>query len=34
MFEREKEMKVNREKDKGNEVCLLKKRFNVYLYLR
>lgn len=32
MSEREKEMKANREKDKGNEVCLFKKRPNVYLY--
>lgn len=34
MSEREKEMKANREKDKGNEVCLSKKRPNVYLYSR
>lgn len=33
MSEREKEMKANREKDKGNEVCLSKKGL-MFIYIQ
>lgn len=34
MSEREKEMKANREKDKGNEVCLSKKKGLMFIYIQ